>query len=155
MLRIAVQLVVMGLLALGASGCVERTLTIRSEPSDALVHLNDVEVGRTPVTVPFRFYGVYDVRIEKEGHQTLHAAADAEAPWWELPGPDLFAEILPGDREVNLAFSYELEPAEPVDDDLLLDHAKQLRATFRRGQGEDEDSTEDEPAGDDSSDEGQ
>lgn len=47
-------------------GCVERTITITSEPSGALVHLNDEEVGRTPLTVPFTFYGVYDVRLEMD-----------------------------------------------------------------------------------------
>ncbi len=45
-----------------AGGCVERTVTITSEPDNALVYLNDEEIGRTPVTVSFTFYGVYDVR---------------------------------------------------------------------------------------------
>lgn len=51
---------------LASVGCVERTITITSEPSGALVHLNDEEVGRTPLTVPFTFYGVYDVRLEMD-----------------------------------------------------------------------------------------
>ncbi len=49
-----------------AGGCVERTIHITSDPSGALVHLNDEEVGRTPVTVPFTFYGVYSVRLTQE-----------------------------------------------------------------------------------------
>lgn len=53
-------------LALWLTGCIERTITITSEPSGSLVHLNDEEVGRTPLTVPFTFYGVYDVRLEHE-----------------------------------------------------------------------------------------
>jgi hypothetical protein len=50
----------------GLLGCVERTISITSEPEGALVYLNDEEVGRTPVSVPFTFYGVYDVRLEHE-----------------------------------------------------------------------------------------
>ncbi len=48
------------------TGCVERTISISSEPSGALVHLNDEEVGRTPLTVPFTFYGTYSVRVTHE-----------------------------------------------------------------------------------------
>ena len=54
-------------LLLASVGCVERLITVRSQPSGALVYLNDEEVGRTPVTVPFTFYGYYDVRLEHEG----------------------------------------------------------------------------------------
>lgn len=57
------------LLAIAAllTGCVERLITVHSTPAGALVYLNDEEVGRTPVSVPFKYYGTYDVRIEHEG----------------------------------------------------------------------------------------
>ncbi|MEX0776779.1 MAG: PEGA domain-containing protein [Phycisphaeraceae bacterium] len=54
------------IVSIALAGCVERTISITSEPSGALVHLNDEEVGRTPLIVPFTFYGVYDVRVEHE-----------------------------------------------------------------------------------------
>jgi len=57
------------------TGCVERLITVKSTPAGALVYLNDEEVGRTPVTVPFRFYGVYDVRLEHEGDWVTEAEA--------------------------------------------------------------------------------
>ncbi|MEX2671370.1 MAG: PEGA domain-containing protein [Phycisphaeraceae bacterium] len=113
-----------------AGGCVQRTITVTSDPPEALVYLNDVEVGRTPLRVPFTFYGVYDVRLEREGYETLQTATEAEAPWWETPGPDLVAEALPGDQHVNLHWHYDLSPSEPIDPDELLDHARQLRSTF-------------------------
>ena len=94
----AKTLCVMSALALGTlllGGCVKRTLLIESDPPGALVYLNDEEVGRTPVTVPFTWYGTYDVRLEMEGYRTLHAEQELEQPWWESPGPDLFAEMLP------------------------------------------------------------
>ena len=128
-LLIAVLLVVTASLA----GCIQRTITINSEPQGALVHLNDVEVGRTPVTVPFTFYGTYDVRLEKEGFETLTTATEAQMPWWEAPGPDLVAEAMPGNQDVALRWDYVLEPAQPVNPDALIDRAKQLRATFRPG----------------------
>ena len=36
----------------GLTGCVQRTITVNSDPQGALVYLNDIEIGRTPVTVP-------------------------------------------------------------------------------------------------------
>ena len=133
MRRSTLHALVLGLIAAAAaSGCVQRTITITSDPPDALVYLNDEEVGRTPVTVPFTFYGTYDVRLERPGYQTLHTATRADAPWWEAPGPDLVAEVMPGDKHVDLQWHYELEPAEPADPERLLDHARQLRATFDR-----------------------
>ncbi|MFW6059326.1 MAG: PEGA domain-containing protein [Phycisphaeraceae bacterium] len=120
-------------LALGAFGCVQRTIEISSEPSGALVHLNDVEVGRTPVEVPFTFYGTYDVRLERAGHAPLWTRREANAPWWDLPGPDLVAELVPG-AESRVRWHFDLDEAAPageVDTQRLLDHAKQMRARVR------------------------
>ena len=118
-------------------GCIQRTISITSEPTGALVYLNDEEVGRTPVTVPFTFYGVYDVRMEAQGYHPLWTEQKAQAPWWETPGIDLFAETVPnGKAELHWHFTMdEQPPAEEVDADVLLDHATQLRAaTLQAGE---------------------
>ena len=111
------------------AGCVERTIEVTSSPSGALVYLNDEEVGRTPLRVPFMYYGVYDVRLEAEGHKPLWTTGEAVAPWWEYPGPDLLAEAWPGAASV-VRWHYELEPApgvEEVDTDGLIDRAETMR----------------------------
>ncbi len=125
----AVSLLLILLLLVSAGGCVQRTIEITSEPSGALVHLNDTEVGRTPLEVPFTFYGTYDVRLEREGYKPLWTKRKAKAPWWEYPGPDLLAEAVPGLKSrVQWHFDLEKAPApKDVDEDLLLDHAQQLR----------------------------
>lgn len=117
-------------LMLAAAGCAQRTITITSEPSGALVHLNDQEVGRTPVTVPFTFYGEYDVRLEREGFDPLWTSVRAKAPFWEHPGPDLVAEAVGAENHVQWHFDLVPEPDE-VDPDVLLDHARQMRARTR------------------------
>jgi hypothetical protein len=119
------------------AGCeTQRTLHITSEPSGALVHVNDEEVGRTPVTVPFKFYGTYGVRLQRDGYDTLATTAEADAPWWEYPGPDLLAAVVP-DTKNQVAWHFVLEPSVPVADqdaDALIDRAQQLRARTRRGE---------------------
>ena len=115
-------------------GCVERRLVISSEPAGALVFLNDQEVGRTPLEVPFTWYGTYSVRLEREGYQTLETEQLAERPWWEAPGPDLFAEAVP-DKRVEIAWHLKMQesvPAVDVEPDRVLDFAKQLRELNRR-----------------------
>ena len=81
--------------ALTFGGCVRRVVEITSEPSGATVWLNDREVGSTPCDVEILHYGVYDVRVTKVGYEPLSVGKRARAPVWDLPGPDLVAEILP------------------------------------------------------------
>ena len=118
-------LILIAALALG--GCIQRTISIDSDPQGAIVFLNDEEVGRTPVTVPFTFYGVYDVRLRKEGYATLQMKREAKGPWWEAPGPDLLVEALPWTTHVELKWFHTLAKAEPVDEKKLLDRATELR----------------------------
>lgn len=77
------------------SGCLKRTISITTEPEGALVWLNDVEVGRTPLETDFTYYGTYDVRIRREGYEPIMTSAKASAPVQEWPGVDLVAEALP------------------------------------------------------------
>lgn len=130
--RIALPL--LALLCLCSVGCIQRTISITSDPTGALVYLNDQEVGRTPVMVPFTFYGVYDVRMEADGYKPLWTEQQAKAPWWETPGIDLFAEAVPhGKADLHWHFTMQPQPpAEDVDADVLLDHARQLRATTQQ-----------------------
>lgn len=108
-------------------GCgTRRELVITTEPSGALVRLNDEPVGRSPVTVPFEFYGVYDVRLQAEGFEPVNTQAHADAPFWEYPGPDLVGELLGLEHQVR--WHFDLEPMKPRDPERLLDHAKQMRA---------------------------
>jgi hypothetical protein len=107
------------------AGCVERTISISSEPSGALVYLNDEEVGRTPVTVPFTYYGKYDVRLQKQGYSPLWTSGDAEAPWWEFPGPDLIGELM--GNKVKIDWKYTLEPRDENNPDIVLKNAQEMR----------------------------
>ena len=124
-------LVLLGL-ALCLTGCVQRTISITSQPVGALVHLNDEEIGRTPLQVPFAFYGTYDVRLEKEGFKPLWTKQKTDAPWWEAPGPDLFAEMVPGNK-VEQEWHFELESASLMEEDPLIGRAEALRASIGGG----------------------
>jgi hypothetical protein len=93
-----------------AGGCVgvRRELTVESEPAGALVYLNGDEVGRTPLTKEFIYYGTYDVKLRKDGYEMLEDRPRVWAPFWQVPPLDLIGEALSlTDRH---RISYELTP---------------------------------------------
>lgn len=111
---------------LAGAGCVDRRIHITSEPSGAIVLLNNEEVGRTPVEVNFTYFGTYDVRLRKEGYEPLVTSAKAEAPLHEQPGFDFAAMLLPGWKTTRIDWHFELEP-ETTDIDALLERAGETR----------------------------
>ncbi|MGC9454969.1 MAG: PEGA domain-containing protein [Phycisphaerae bacterium] len=122
-LAYCISLVAVGLLL----GCVERELTITSQPEDALVYVSDEEVGRTPVTIPFTWYGDYDIILRKDGYETLDTHAEIDMPWYEVPPIDLLSAVAPWTYHDRRYLHYELEPLTLPGDEELLDEAEQMR----------------------------
>ncbi len=94
------------------SGCVTRSLTIKSDPP-ALLYVNDVLKGETPVTYDFEWYGWHRMILRKDGYQRLDDRRKLRAPihlWMPL---DLVMELLPLRIYDRRTWSYTLVP-EPV-----------------------------------------
>lgn len=112
----------------GCAGGVDRTIVVESEPPGALVYLNDQEVGRTPVEVPFLWYGTYDVRLRKEGYEAVKTRRRVWAPLWQIPPFDLLAELVPFPLEDRHRLAFTMEPLpEGVDQAELIQRAERLR----------------------------
>lgn len=111
------------------TGCarVDRRLFITSEPPGALVHLNDVEVGITPLAVDFTWNGTYDVRLEKEGYDPLLTSKAVEARLAERPVIDLFAALIPVRRERYERWNFTLTPSS-ADPDAIVERASSMRS---------------------------
>lgn len=92
------------------AGCVKRTIRVTSEPPGAIVWLNNVEIGRTPVETDFTFYGRYDVRLNREGFEPVVTTRDASAPIHEWPGLDLVAAALPFTFHNKIDWHFDLAP---------------------------------------------
>ena len=111
-----------------AGGCVRRTLTIQTEPAGALIFLNDEEIGRSPVTTDFTWYGDYDVIIRQPGYQTLQTHVEVRRPWYQVMPIDFAAEVLWPRHIVDAhTFDFSLTPAEPTDRAILIERAQALR----------------------------
>jgi hypothetical protein len=108
------------------SGCIERKITISTEPSGALVLLNDEEVGTSPVTVGFEWYGDYNVQISKDGYQTLKTHQNLKRPVADRFPVDLFADMF-SSKIYQYNWSFKLEPLQPIDKDKLIESAVGLQ----------------------------
>jgi len=109
------------------AGCVERNLTINTQPQGALVLLNDEEIGLSPVTVSFEWYGDYNVRITKEGYETLNTHRELKAPWYDQFPFDFFAMLNPKRTVDSFEWTFELAPQKELTREELIEKAKKLK----------------------------
>jgi hypothetical protein len=112
------------------AGCVEQTMDIQSDPPGALVSLNNQELGRTPLTRDFKWYGDYDVQVRLEGYETLKTHQKVIAPAWNWVPFDLFAQLLPMTFTDHRTLNYALKPLDPAKDEPigLLSRAEDLKS---------------------------
>jgi len=111
------------------AGCVRRTARFTSVPDGARVFLNDREIGRTPATVEFTWYGDYDVVYRLDGYETVKTNAVISPPLYQRFPFDFFAEVLwPGELHDHHDIpTQELVARRPIDQDELIGRAKELR----------------------------
>ena len=113
-----------------ASGCngVRRRLTITSEPSGAVVYLNNKEIGKTPIATNFLYSGTYNIRCYKEGYETTEKLCRTGTPWYLWPGFDFFSEnFVPGEIRDEQSCHIELPLKREVPENELLEEATRLR----------------------------
>jgi hypothetical protein len=110
------------------NGCVERRLTINTDPQGAIVVLNDEEIGTSPVTVSFEWYGDYNVRISKEGFETLKTHRMLKPPWYDYFPFDFFANCVNPARTVDsYEWSFTLSPQTQPSREELIEEAEKLK----------------------------
>jgi hypothetical protein len=125
--RIALLLIVLPAAVL--TGCVERRLTITSDPAGALVYFADEEIGRTPLTVDFTWYGDREVILRMEGYQTLQTNWAISPPAYDIPPWDLFSQaFVPWTYRYNVSRHFEMESELLPTPDELIDRATQFQA---------------------------
>ena len=130
--RMARSLAVLAAMAL-VGGCVEQTMTIKSDPPGALVYLNDQEVGRTPLKRDFIWYGNYQVEVRKEGYETLKMHKWITAPIYGWVPLDLFAQLQPFTLTDNHNLYFKLTPESPTaaEAEPLLSRAEELKGQLQ------------------------
>lgn len=123
------------LLCLMQTGCVYRRMTVRSDPPGALVLVDGQEVGYTPCSIDFTYYGTREIMLVKDGYETLTVMQKLKTPWYQYPGIEFFADNLSPHKITNRQeFSYRMQPQAIVPTQELIDRANSLRSDTQVGQ---------------------
>ena len=126
--NLSVPMVVSVIAAVILAGCVERRLTINTQPQGALVTLNDEQIGTAPVTVSFEWYGDYNVALRKDGFETLKTHRKLKGPWYDTFPFDFFAQIVNSGRIVDsYEWTFELAPKKESTREALISDAEKLK----------------------------
>lgn len=121
-------ILLLSVLLLPASGCVRRRLNVRTNPPGALVYVDNQQIGTTPCSVDFTYYGTREIRLIKPGFETLTVNQPIPTPWYEYPPLDFISENLVATKiRDNRTVTYNLAPQVIVPTQELLDRANQLR----------------------------
>ena len=108
--------VVIGGCALMSAGCVQRKLTVKSDPPGAEVYFNDRYIGQTPLDFDFEWYWEHKVELRKEGYETISNFETIKAPVYMWIPFDLVMELLPFSVKDDHQLTYTLEPEKPLDE---------------------------------------
>jgi hypothetical protein len=110
------------------AGCVRRRLAVRTNPPGAMVFVDNQQIGTTPCSVDFTYYGTREIRLVKPGFETLTVNQPIPAPWYQIPPLDFFSEnLVPTKIQDHRTVSFNLQPQLIVPTEQLLDRANQLR----------------------------
>jgi hypothetical protein len=124
-----ISLLILLVILSAMAGCVERKLTINTNPAGAQVFLNDEEIGISPVTTSFAWYGDYNITIRKQDCVTLQTHRKLEAPWYDLFPFDFVTGVLyPGRIIDSYEWSFDLEPQKEVGRQELIKAAEQIKS---------------------------
>jgi hypothetical protein len=119
---------------LPTTGCVRRRLTIRTTPPGAQVFVDNQEIGTTPCSASYVYYGTRSITVMKDGYRTEKILQNIPPPWYEIPPLDFISENfiwreLRDERIVDV----QLVPEEIVPQQKLLQRAQNLRDSARSG----------------------
>lgn len=117
-------------------GCnsVKRRMIIRSHPEGAFVTIDRQPVGYAPVSVPFTYYGVREIQLEKDGYQSVKVAERIAPPFYDsFPVSFLTENFALRERRDDRVMDFEMVPKTQVNEGQLLDRANDTRFNIQRG----------------------
>lgn len=129
--------VLISAIAVTMPGCqsVQRRMTIRSNPPGALVIVDGREIGYTPASVDFTYYGTREIKLVKDGYETLTTLQTYEKPWYQYPGVEFVSDnFLPATVTNRHDLTYNMRPGviQPLGD--LRGRADSFRSRALIGQ---------------------
>lgn len=134
-LRWGIWAVCLCVLVTVGSGCVFRRMTIESDPPGALAYVDGKEIGYTPAAVSFIYYGTREIKLVKDGYQTLTVNQKVQAPWYQWPGIEFLADnFSPRKITDRHTFRYSMRRQQVPPSNELLERGKSFRSQAQYSQ---------------------
>ncbi|MDP6557459.1 MAG: PEGA domain-containing protein [Pirellulaceae bacterium] len=109
-------------------------MTIRSNPTGALVFVDDQKIGVTPVSTAFTYYGTRKIQLFKDGFEPQIVKQRFSPPWYQLPVIDFISENLwPAKIRDERLVEVQMAPLQVVPNEQLIGRADALRNNSRLG----------------------
>lgn len=123
------------LLSVLHTGCMHRRLTINSNPSGALVRIDGEDIGYTPASVDFTWYGSREVQLVKDGYETQTRLIDVNAPWYQKFPFDFFSDNLAGTHlRDQHTFNIRMQPKQTMQStNEVIERGRSLRSEATHG----------------------
>lgn len=116
------------------TGCVHRRVTISSSPPGALVKVDGRDIGYTPASLDFTWYGTREVQLLMDGYETHTELVDIKAPWFQRFPLDFLSDNFLGRHTTDhRQFSFQLRPRRLDVPGDLMNRAGSLRSEALHG----------------------
>lgn len=135
MMRQLLILIVIFPMLLLQTGCVHRRVTVNSYPQGALVKVDGRDIGYTPASFDYTWYGTREVQLLLDGYETHTELVRINAPWYQKFPLDFVSDNFLG-RHVSdhRQFSFQLQPKRTDLSDDVMKRAGSLRSEAVHGQ---------------------
>lgn len=117
------------------TGCVHRRVTIHSYPQGALVKVDGKDLGYTPASFDFTWYGTREVQLLLDGYETHTEMITIDSPWYQKFPIDFLSDNFAGRQIVDhRQFSFQLRPRRTDISADVINRANSLRSEALHGQ---------------------
>ncbi len=123
------------LIGFSTTGCSVAALTVRTNPPGAQVFVDDQEIGTTPCSAPFVYYGTRKITLMKDGYRTETLfQKNSPAVVRDFRRFDFLVEnVYPLEQRDERIVDVQLVPEELVPQQKLIGRAQMLRDNARSG----------------------
>ena len=122
------------ILASTQAGCVHRRFTVYSNPPGALVRVDGRDVGYTPASIDFTWYGTREVQLLKDGYETQTQMVSIPAPWYQRFPLDFVSDNFLGTHvSDHRQFSFQMQPKRADITSDVIQRGRSLRSEALHG----------------------
>ena len=121
-------------LTLLPTGCVHRRMTVNSNPSGALVRIDGKDVGYTPASIDYTWYGTREIQLIKDGYETQTQRVNIKAPWYQHFPLDFLSDNFLGTHiRDHRRFDIPMRPRQPDVSQDVIERGRLLRSEAVHG----------------------